>query len=225
MAEKHSNSISERLRELRKTVKLSVDDIAATLGLSRSGYYHLENGNVEISVKHLSKLESQYQFNPSYIIKAELPRFIEIQKNQDDNGNLFYREKINGYQHLVAPVSVNAGIAISLTQEWLDRDFVKFSIPGIKFSTFTFKICGDSMEPDFQDGDYVITTKVEDRNTIKSGSVMVIVTRYGLYLKLLKFEDDGIYLVSLNGAYRPISVENDEIKELYRPVQKISKYP
>lgn len=221
-----------RLKEIREKLHLSQGDVARMINVAQASYSNVEHGKNYLSMQKLNILVEKLKFSPTYVITGSGPMILgethNFGRDTEQNASVTSEEintKSNRYKHILAPIPVNAGISNSYSQDWINYDFIVLNLPDIRYYSVTFQVTGDSMEPDFEDGDYVVTTKVEDRNTIKSGSVMVIVTSSGLYLKILEFKDDGIYLVSMNKAYRPISIEKDEIKELYRPLQKISKYP
>lgn len=85
---------------------------------------------------------------------------------------------------------------------------------------FVIPIKGDSMEPDYQDGDLVfIQTSVE----LNDGVIGVFNYNGDAYIKQLVIDKDQAYLHSLNPAYKdmPITPETDfriigEVVDLYR---------
>ena len=85
---------------------------------------------------------------------------------------------------------------------------------------FVIPIKGDSMEPDYHDGDLVfIQTSVE----LNDGVIGVFNYNGDAYIKQLVIDEDQAYLHSLNPAYKdmPITPETDfriigEVVDLYR---------
>lgn len=72
------------------------------------------------------------------------------------------------------------------------------------------KVVGDSMEPAFQDGDYIFVKRTSE---IANGSFGVFVINGESYLKKVYVEDNQMRLVSLNSNYDDlIFKENDDIK-------------
>lgn len=74
-------------------------------------------------------------------------------------------------------------------------------------TSFGVKISGDSMEPEFHDGDIAWVIKQE---TVENGEIGIFSLNGDAYIKKLREDKDGIFLVSLNKKYAPIRVsEND----------------
>lgn len=85
---------------------------------------------------------------------------------------------------------------------------------------FVIPIKGDSMEPDYQDGDLVFIQTSVDLN---DGVIGVFNYNGDAYIKQLVIDEDQAYLHSLNPAYKdmPITPETDfriigEVVDLYR---------
>ena len=75
---------------------------------------------------------------------------------------------------------------------------------------FGVRLAGDSMSPRFADGQIVWARKAEQA---ENGEIVLCVLNEQGYCKKLKYDADGVYLVSLNPAYEPIPVqENDEFR-------------
>jgi phage repressor protein C with HTH and peptisase S24 domain/transcriptional regulator with XRE-family HTH domain len=94
---------------------------------------------------------------------------------------------------------------------------------------FVSRVVGDSMEPDFRDGDFVLFERVTP-STVKRGAVVFVLFDGQPMLKILDFErrDDGhlsaVRLVSLNAA--PLSPVSDRgFVLLGRVVEKLAGVP
>lgn len=99
------------------------------------------------------------------------------------------------------------------TGQWLDDDVseemeVDDSVPAN--AEFGVRLAGDSMSPRFADGQIVWARKAE---TAENGEIVLCVLNDQGYCKKLRYDVDGVYLVSLNPAYPPFPVqENDEFR-------------
>jgi transcriptional regulator with XRE-family HTH domain len=60
--------LQERLRELRKSHKLTQKDVGDYLGISESAYGYYEQGRNEPSLETIKRLAQRYGVNSSYII-------------------------------------------------------------------------------------------------------------------------------------------------------------
>ena len=99
------------------------------------------------------------------------------------------------------------------TGQWLDDDLaeemeVDDAVPAR--AEFGVRLAGDSMSPRFADGQIVWARKAAQA---ENGEIVLCVLNGQGYCKKLKYDADGVYLVSLNPAYEPIPVqENDEFR-------------
>lgn len=216
MSDVQLNKIGDRLREIRKESRITVVEIAKALGIARESYYQFEQGKTSIGVKHLSVLRNLYNFNSDYILYGIEPKFIDILDNTTAD------IPSTKYQGILAPIPANAGVAVEYTQDWIDQSPQPFNVPGVLGPTVTFQVSGDSMEPYIKDGDYIVTQKISDKNALKSKMVLVIVTKDSIYLKETDFTPGvNAVLRSFNADYRPITLPQLDIREIYLPVKRL----
>ena len=76
-------------------------------------------------------------------------------------------------------------------------------------TTFGVRISGDSMEPEFHDGQIAWVLQQE---SVANGEIGIFSLNGEAYIKKLQNDKDGIFLISLNEKYAPIKVsENDRL--------------
>ena len=76
-------------------------------------------------------------------------------------------------------------------------------------TTFGVRISGDSMEPEFHDGQIAWVLQQE---SVANGEIGIFALNGEAYIKKLQNDTDGIFLISLNEKYAPIKVsENDHL--------------
>lgn len=68
---KSADQIANRLRELRKSKKLTQNDVAVYLGVDRSTYAYYENGSTKPSVSTLLRLSSFYGISVDFILSGD----------------------------------------------------------------------------------------------------------------------------------------------------------
>ena len=84
-----------------------------------------------------------------------------------------------------------------------------FLVDGPKETTFGVRISGDSMEPEFHDGQIAWVLQQE---SVANGEIGIFALNGEAYIKKLQNDKDGIFLISLNEKYAPIKVsENDRL--------------
>ena len=65
----------ERLRELRKTLKLNQTNFAKRLGMTQTAYSMIENGNNPLSDRHIKVICSSFNVNENWLRTGEGDRF------------------------------------------------------------------------------------------------------------------------------------------------------
>ena len=63
--------VNERITELRKELHLSKDYVAKYLGISRSTYTQMENGNRKVTADDLAKLSDLFNVSADSILKGD----------------------------------------------------------------------------------------------------------------------------------------------------------
>lgn len=105
------------------------------------------------------------------------------------------------------------------TGQWLDDDLseemeVDDSVPAN--AEFGVRLAGDSMSPRFADGQIVWARKAENA---ENGEIVLCVLNNQGYCKKLYRNERGVFLLSLNPKYDPISItEADEFRIMGRVV-------
>ena len=80
-----------------------------------------------------------------------------------------------------------------------------YASPAASRADYIFRVSGDSMTPDFRDGDLVYVEKTAGGASLQPGELGAFITGNEMYLK--RYETDGLH--SLNPAY-PVMRFTDE---------------
>ena len=99
---------------------------------------------------------------------------------------------------------VSAGTGQFLDSDDFEEVEVGKEVP--EEADFGVTISGDSMQPQFLDGQ---TIWVQRQETLQSGEIGIFYLDGDSYCKKLVQTDDGLYLVSLNPKYEPIPVKQN----------------
>lgn len=196
----------DRLRDLRLSRGLTLQQVADYVGLQKAAIYKYEHGlTVNPKRSLIEKLAVLFQVSPSYLLGI----------NDDE-------EKSNSVTKGVRiPVlgNVAAGIPITAITDVEDWEEIpeKLASSG---TYFALRIKGQSMEPRIKNGDVVIVRQQEDVDT---GDVaIVLVNGDEATVKEVKKLDTGIMLIGWNTAvYSPRFYSAKDIKSL--PVRIIGK--
>lgn len=189
------------LKKLRKERKITQDKLSQAMGVSRSTISMWEINSSEPDNETICRLADYFNVSADYLI-----------------GHSDKQTAIPGdipYPIMLMPDPVSAGLGEILTDghefTWINAE----NAP--KGASFALRVRGDSMEPNYCDGDIVY---VKMKVYMESGDIGVFILNNEGYLKQLR----GGKLVSLNSAYEPIVIgEFDEfipvgrVIGVYRP--------
>lgn len=196
----------DRLRELRLSRGLTLQQVADYVGLQKAAIYKYEHGlTVNPKRSLIEKLAVLFQVSPSYLLG------INDDEEKSDSVTKGVRIPVLG--------NVAAGIPITAVTDVEDWEEIpeKLASSG---TYFALRIKGQSMEPRIKDGDVVI---VRQQSDVDTGDVaIVLVNGDEATVKEVKKLDTGIMLIGWNTAvYSPRFYSAKDIKSL--PVNIIGK--
>ncbi len=82
-------------------------------------------------------------------------------------------------------------------------------------TTFGVRISGDSMEPEFHNGQIAWVLQQE---SIANGKIGIFALNGEAYIKKFKIDKNGIFLISLNKKYEPIKVGKNDRLDIFGKV-------
>lgn len=188
-----------RLRELRKSRRMTQSDVARLVGIGQSGYSFWENGRSKIDDASLKKLADFYGVSVDYLLGVG-----------DGTPKSSTRVPVLG--------DVAAGIPIEAIQDIVDYEEIDAAMAATG-EFFGLRLKGASMEPRMRDGDVVIVRKQDNAET--GDTAVVLVNGDNATVKRIKKGSSGITLIPNNPAYDPVFYSNDEIASL--PVRILGK--
>jgi len=173
------------------------NDICKDLDVKYSTFNDWHNGNVYPRIDKIEMLANYFK-----IQKSDL-----IEQRKTKNG---VRIPILG--------RVVAGIAIEAVEEIIGEEVIPESLAKTG-SFFGLQVKGNSMEPRFTEGDFVIVKQQPD---IESGDIaVVLVNGSEATIKRILKDSNGITLVAFNNSYLPKFYSNEDIEKL--PITIIGK--
>lgn len=196
----------DRLRDLRLSRGLTLQQVADYVGLQKAAIYKYEHGlTVNPKRSLIEKLATLFQVSPSYLLG------INDEEEKSDSATKGVRIPVLG--------NVAAGIPITAVTDVEDWEEIpeKLASSG---TYFALRIKGQSMEPRICNGDVVI---VRQQSDVDTGDVaIVLVNGDEATVKEVKKLDTGIMLIGWNTAvYSPRFYSAKDIKSL--PVRIIGK--
>ena len=194
------SSISRYFNKSRQLPINKINIFADTLGVSSEYLLGIKISNNDL-LDIYNKLDSNRQTKVYDFATEQLNE----QNNKITNINDYIEEETNWYE-VKFYGSISAGTGLYLDDEQVET--IIFGADMVPSGTdFCLKVNGDSMEPMFNNGDYVFIKRETD---FRNGTIGAVIVNGEAYLKKIYIRDNSIRLVSLNKKYKDITVSEDD---------------
>lgn len=176
--------------------------ICGALGISLQQLFGLEEPAGALSGRESRLLAGYRQLNSGdrYTVDTLVRTMLAVDQARERQQS---RRRV--YELPLADRSLAAGIGDPAEYEGSTEPFYLYEVPGIGRADFVFRISGDSMEPAFHDGDYVLVERIPDAPALLEGETGAFSVNNELYIK--QYEADGLH--SLNPKYPVMSFSGD----------------
>ncbi|MDL2294665.1 helix-turn-helix domain-containing protein [Ruminococcaceae bacterium OttesenSCG-928-D13] len=192
----------------RKAKEMSQKELAISLGVSKTTVSNWEAGRKRPAGKNLLALSHILGVTTDYILGA----------GYDTNANTATQLK-DPRQVAVGKIVINvlgsipAGVPVEAIEDVVDTEELSTAEFNPNYEYFGLKVRGDSMYPEYLEGDTVIIRK---QNYCECGQdCAVYVNGYEATLKTVKLHEDGsLTLKPINTQYAPRTYTPKEVAEL-----------
>ena len=207
----------EKLKARRKELKLTQKEIAEELGISFQAYSAWERGIKEPSKEKVAQLEKILKVAKGYFTQIEIVRlYNSLSKQGKDKVVLYARnlakeeqtqkvttmpERLYEY-HVYERMSAGIGASV-----YDDQNFDTVYFNEELAHDFASWVCGDSMEPKYQNGSVAL---IRETGFDYDGAVYAVVCNNQTYIKRVYREEDGLRLVSINPKYKDIFISYED---------------
>ena len=195
---------AERFSELVKNSNIDVSRLAEMLGIkSKSTIYRYMNAEMAPKLTTVKYASEIFNVNPLWLMGYDVDK--HIAKTKSNSAVVF----IYG--------SIPAGVPMECIEDIIDAEEIPADMLKGGKQFFGLKVKGNSMEPEYLDGDTLILEKADD---CESGDDCVVMVNGndGTFKRVIKNEN-GIILQPLNSEYYPMVFTNEQIENL--PVRVI----
>ena len=200
-------NVGHRMKQRRKELKLSADDVAEKIGVNRSTVFRYEKGDIEkLPLEILEPLSEILRTTPQQLM------------GWDDNPDIIpiYNELERPRQQKVYNFAEHELEEQRLEEEYND-DYLgqtaagapiegQQPIPFVGAETVNLLVNGDSMEPNFHDGDII---EYHPQPELENGEIGVFAVNGGITMKKFRRNSD-IRLESLNKKYEDIIIKETD---------------
>ena len=219
--------ISSNLKVLRELKKLSQEQMAEQLNITRARLGAYEEGRNEPPIDIILRISDYFKISIDALLKGDFNKtdpssILRIGRNRllfpvviDKNG----RDVIE-----VVPIRARAGYLNGFSDPEFIDELPRMSLPFIPAGKHrAFAIKGDSMPP-LKEGSYVVGKYVEEPDAIRDGNTYVILTKNdGIVYKRVQVSKNKDYFtfISDNKEYQPYKVKPDDVLEMWEYVCSI----
>lgn len=201
-------SLAERLKTARKTAGLTQNQIAEAVGISQPTYQALESGKVK-KTSYMIEIAKVLRVNSNWLATGQgemtvKPTIDELRLKMDE-----IQGKVNGVEraNLVKMLPVINEVQAGKFTEIGDDVFDEYVPAHPKDGDYWLRVKGDSMTPDFKQGDLILVGK--DLTAVTGNYVVALIADdpKATFKKYRECFDDGKpyhQLIALNEFYPPI---------------------
>lgn len=220
--------IGKRMKNRRKELQLTADQIAEAIGVSRSNVYRYESGDIEnLPLEILKPLSIILKTTPQYLmgwdedISADITTIYNqlIPPRQKKvyhyaNNQLDEQNQVNESTTIYVTSKLSAGPGV-IDLDPSDVEEIDYS-GYVPRHDLAFQVAGDSMQPMFEDGEIVFVERTTD---VRNGQIIAVQINEEAFIKKAYIEDDQLRLVSLNSNYGDIYAnDKDDIRIIGRVI-------
>lgn len=197
-------TIGERIKERRKQLGLTVDELAERLGKNRATIYRYESNDIEkLPTTVLEPLAKALDVTPAYLMGWLKPSQAKSLTPNDLRAN-------------TKPVPLVGRVAAGLSCHAEDNIegyiLTDCELLHEGYDYFWLTVKGDSMEPELHDGDRVLVREQETLET-ECYAVVRIDGEDGV-VKRVRIDRDKITLTSVNPYYPPRVFEHEQMNDV-----------
>ena len=197
-------SAAQRIKQRRKELELSYQQLAERTGIARSTLQRYETGNIgSIPLDKLNVLAEGLETSREYILG--MPE----QANAEFIGNNIYKVPVFD--------SASAGFGAYADSRVMCYIPTYIEHPGEKDEYLWINVKGDSMAPMIDNGDRILVKRLD---SVESGSIAVVMIGDEAYVKRIKYgkgrggRSSWLELHSVNPYYPVRRFENEETNDV-----------
>ena len=201
-----SNSeLGNYLKTIRESLDYSTHDVNKLCDISQSYISLMENGKRKPSPTILKKLAAIY--NLDYLDLYEKAGYLDLAESEKLKDNEKGKSAI-----VFIYGNIPAGVPMECIEDIIDTEEIPSDMLKGGKQYFGLKVKGNSMEPEYLDGDTLILKKSDDCEN-GDDCVVMVNGNDGTFKRVFKNEN-GIILQPLNPTYSPMVYSNEQIQEL-----------
>lgn len=207
-------TFANRLSKAIKIRNIKPSELAEKTKIDKSKISSYMSGRYKARQDGLDILSKTLDVDPAWLMGYDVP----MQSNEFDNIQSLNKKTSKSAVVLIYG-TIPAGVPMEMIEDIIDTEEISADMLKGGKQYFGLKIKGNSMYPEYLDGDTIILEKVDNCENGQDCVVMVN-GNDGTFKRVFKNEN-GIILQPLNNEFQPMVYSNEQIKNL--PVKVIGK--
>ena len=220
-------TICERVRHYRALRKIDQKELARQLNITANSVSNWECGRSRPDVSLLPDLCRVLDISPFDLMGMKDPRAFDQKEQQHmDNyrklkksnkslvdglmGNMLQMQEAETQKKLIRlpyfEKPLAAGIGDPTEFEGLSESIYLYDTDEYRRADYVFRVNGDSMEPDYENGDLVLVERVPSGLKLQEGEIGAFIVGNEMYIK--EYRADGLH--SLNQKYDVLKFDADQ---------------
>lgn len=191
--------IGERIKEVRKEKDMTLEDVAKRIGVAKSTIQRYEAGLISSPKQPvLAAMAKAFNVKEEWLFGMSNEKELEVIASYDD-----------GMIPIPVLGEVSAGMGKYANDNITGYIFEEKESITDDCEYVYLRVSGDSMYPEFKEGDLVF---VKCQSSVESGSYAVVMVDSELgMVKKVVYGDDYVELHSVNPMYPPKRFENEDV--------------
>ncbi len=214
------SKISFNIRHLRELKKLSQENLADELKITRARLGGWEEGRNEPPVEMLIRISDYFHISIDILVKTDLRKTDAASIIKLGNNRMLFPVMVDPENRDMIEV-VTAKASAGYLNGYSDPEYME-KLPTMQLpfefagKHRAFPIKGDSMPP-VAAGDYIVGKYVEKLNEVTDGKTYILLSRDEgiVYKRLYRKNNTTFELHSDNSAYTPYTIEKHDILEIW----------
>lgn len=204
-----NDSFAHRLQEIMRLRNVKASELSAKTNIAKSQISHWLNGTYKAKQDSLTILAEFFDVNEAWLMGFDVS-MDRVPSPVEDN--VSYQEIKTTKVKIPVLGSVPAGIPIEAIEDILGYIDLDYSLVKHGERYFGLKVHGDSMFPDYKDGDILVVKQQADCDS--GDDCVVLVNGYDATFKRVIKQENGILLKPLNTKYEPYYFSADDVSSV-----------
>jgi len=220
----------ERIIMLRNMLQMSQVNFAKKIHISQGALSQIENGKSQISLETLRNISQELNVNCNWVVNGQGNIFLNGDAKPSKARDITkVVVKATGTKKPGLPL-VRANQQKQYLKKFGNSDFVKeldmYLVPGFEEGDMRmFEVPNEDMAPSLVPGEVVICEAQEDHTALENGTLAVIVTKEGLFMRRVHFYANEKHVLILKSDTRKVknlNIHHDKVEEIWVVKGKIT---